>query len=160
MVGSREFHVIEALELDLASAMENVEQLLSEQADDRQRIERLLQTVQEQDLTLQAVADWRPPRDPIGWAKSKLNALSAKARRNWRGIAATALSLFWIFAIGTMVGGVIIPHKNDAPTVEPDYSGCIAQQIFKNPIPDNHYQELVNALWACNVYDDGTDGTD
>jgi len=33
-----------------------------------------------------------------------------------------------------------------------DYSSCIGSARYSSPIPDNQYQELVNALYACEIY--------
>ena len=37
----------------------------------------------------------------------------------------------------------------------PDYPGCIGKARYENPIRGNQYQELVNALYACEVYRTG-----
>lgn len=34
----------------------------------------------------------------------------------------------------------------------PDVPACIGKARYENPIHDNQYQELVNALYACGVY--------
>jgi hypothetical protein len=59
----------------------------------------------------------------------------------------------WCLVIGAIIGGVLIPHVSDSPTVQPDYTQCIGEYIYNNPVKDNKYQELVNALWACKVYE-------
>jgi len=63
---------------------------------------------------------------------------------------AVVITAFWLLAIGLFIG-VIVP-KADKPTLEPDYAACISQATYNNPIPENKYQELVNALYTCNVF--------
>lgn len=58
----------------------------------------------------------------------------------------------WILIIGIIVGGLAIPHHYDRPSLSPDLPTCIGQARYKHQIPDNQYQELVNALYSCDVY--------
>jgi len=34
----------------------------------------------------------------------------------------------------------------------PDYPACIGKARYEHPIEGNQYQELVNALYSCDVY--------
>jgi hypothetical protein len=61
----------------------------------------------------------------------------------------------WCLVIGAIIGGVLVPHISDSPTVQPNYNQCLSDYIYDNPVKDNKYQELVNALWACKVYQEG-----
>lgn len=70
-----------------------------------------------------------------------------------KGRLVVAGYVIWALIIGAIIGGVFIPRYDDKPTVvQGDYSTCISNYIYENPLPDNKYQELVNALWGCNVY--------
>jgi len=62
------------------------------------------------------------------------------------------LAVSWLLIIGVLVGGVAVPHANDRPSLAPDYTGCISSYSYQHRIPDNQFQTLVNALWACEVY--------
>lgn len=109
-----------ALQLDLVSAIENANQLTSENTALWHEIDRL-----------------RAEYVPAPRRKSKFF---------------TAVAIFWIFLVGLLVGGSAVPHVIDAPTLSPDYSGCISTYTYENPLEDR-YQELVNALWACEVFE-------
>ncbi len=58
----------------------------------------------------------------------------------------------WVLMFGVFIGGAVVPHAA-GPTVLPDYEGCIVQSRFDHPIAENQYQELVNALWNCDVFE-------
>ena len=62
------------------------------------------------------------------------------------------VSAVWLLALGLLVGGVALPRANDAPTLQTDFPACIGKARYENPIQDNQYQELVNALYTCDVY--------
>lgn len=66
------------------------------------------------------------------------------------------LTALWFFVGGLFIGA-IVPNRSDTPTLkdEPDYAACIGTYTYNNPIKDNRYQELVNALYGCGVYDQG-----
>ena len=128
---------IASLQSDLDSAIENVEQLHlklddanRESVHQSKRISRLLHTVEQQDLNLMAYSGYVP--------KTRL----------WN----KALTVAWLVAIGIFIGGVLVPHRNDTPTLEPDYSACISEYTYQFPLADK-YQELVNALYSCGVYE-------
>jgi hypothetical protein len=63
------------------------------------------------------------------------------------------LAAVWLVALGVLVAGVAIPEANDRPSFAPDYPGCIGKARYEHPIEQNQYQELVNALYACGVYE-------
>jgi hypothetical protein len=63
-----------------------------------------------------------------------------------------ALTASWLVTIGLLVGGAAIPRANDAPTLREDYPACIGKARYEHPIQGNQYQELVNALYTCDVY--------
>jgi hypothetical protein len=110
-------------------------------------------------------------------SRSKLSALEAE-RDEWRRRAeasparavrqyvvmrgprwARLLAAVWLVALGVLIAGVAIPEANDRPALRPDYSGCIGKARYEAPITGNQYQELVNALYACGVYEKAsTDG--
>jgi hypothetical protein len=60
-----------------------------------------------------------------------------------------------IVALGLLAGGFAFPHAGNTPTQGEDYSGCIGKARYEHPIARNQYQELVNALYACDVYRTG-----
>lgn len=66
-----------------------------------------------------------------------------------------ALAASWLVAIGLLVGGAAIPRANDGPALREDYPACIGKARYEHPIDGNQYQELVNALYACEVYGAG-----
>lgn len=110
-----------ALQLDLVSAIENADQLTSDNTALRREISIML---------------YEQRRVPAP-RRSKFF---------------TAMAIFWIFLVGLLVGGSAVPHVTDAPTLRPDYSACITTYTYENPLEDR-YQELVNALWACEVFE-------
>jgi hypothetical protein len=66
---------------------------------------------------------------------------------------AKVVSASWLLVLGLLVGGVAVPRASDAPTLTSDYPGCIGKARYESPIAGNQYQELVNALYACGVYE-------
>lgn len=67
-----------------------------------------------------------------------------------RTIWATTLTVCWLLVAGLFIG-VMVP-KAQGPTVLPDAGDCISQARYEHPVEGNQYQELVNALWTCEVY--------
>jgi hypothetical protein len=74
-------------------------------------------------------------------------------RRTSRWVRALAAS--WFVTLGLLVGGAAIPRASDRPTLHEDYPACIGKARYEHPIEGNQYQELVNALYACEVYEQG-----
>ena len=72
----------------------------------------------------------------------------APKRRTWPAVLATV----WVLLAGVFLGGAVIPHKNDAPVLAQNLPACIGQARYAHPVEGNQYQELVNALYACDVY--------
>ena len=67
---------------------------------------------------------------------------------------ARLLAALWLLVLGLLVGGAALPRANDAPVLREDYESCISNA--RSPIPDgDRYGELVEALYACGVYDGG-----
>ena len=50
----------------------------------------------------------------------------------------------------TLSGGLLVGRSTAARS--PDYPACIGKARYENPIQGNQYQELVNALYTCDVY--------
>ena len=63
------------------------------------------------------------------------------------------LGASWFVTIGLLVGGAALPRANDTPIIREDYAGCIGKARYEHPVTGNQYQELVNALYACDVYE-------
>jgi hypothetical protein len=63
------------------------------------------------------------------------------------------LGASWFVTIGLLVGGAALPRANDTPIIREDYAGCIGRARYEHPVTGNQYQELVNALYACDVYE-------
>ena len=69
-------------------------------------------------------------------------------------LGARLLAALWLLVLGLLVGGAALPRANDAPVLRDDYESCISNA--RSPIPDgDRYGELVDALYACGVYDRG-----
>ena len=67
-------------------------------------------------------------------------------------LGARLLAALWLLVLGLLVGGAALPRANDAPVLREDYESCISNA--RSPIPDgDRYGELVDALYACGVYD-------
>ena len=56
-------------------------------------------------------------------------------------------------ALAAVLGGSTLVERPGG--ARPDYPACIGRARYENPIVDNQYQELVNALYACRVYQAG-----
>ena len=52
-----------------------------------------------------------------------------------------------------VVGAALLLGRQEG--ARPDYPGCIGKARYEHPIEGNQYQELVNALYACEVYRTG-----
>ena len=63
---------------------------------------------------------------------------------------ATLLTAAWLVLAGLFIG-VVVP-KAEGPTLAPDRAACISQARYEHPVDGNQYQELVNALWDCEVF--------
>jgi hypothetical protein len=65
--------------------------------------------------------------------------------------------IIWVFVIGLIVGNVATNPSE--PTLEKDYSTCISNYTYNNPIDGNPHQTLVNALYDCGIYNvEGPEG--
>ena len=80
-----------------------------------------------------------------GWTVSR-RATSSKAR--FERLTATVL-----LGLVMVVGAALLLGRQEG--ARPDYPGCIGKARYENPIEGNQYQELVNALYACEVYRTG-----
>jgi ferric-dicitrate binding protein FerR (iron transport regulator) len=79
---------------------------------------------------------------------------TAEPRRSGRRLGRSLplfLSSLLVFAVG--LGAVTLPDRSAG---RPDYPVCIGQARYQEPIEGNQYQELVNALYACGIYDAGS----
>jgi hypothetical protein len=59
----------------------------------------------------------------------------------------------WLVLLALLVAGVAVPRANDTPSLSVDHESCIAAAREKSPRAENPYRELVNALYACGVYE-------
>jgi hypothetical protein len=73
-------------------------------------------------------------------------ATSSKAR--FERLTATVL-----LGLVMVVGAALLLGRQEG--ARPDYPGCIGKARYEHPIEGNQYQELVNALYACEVYRTG-----
>ena len=94
---------------------------------------------------------WRRRAESSLWGDSARTAprlaRSSKARLE-RLVATVLLGLVMV------VGAALLLGRQEG-TRPPDYPGCIGKARYENPIEGNQYQELVNALYACEVYRTG-----
>jgi hypothetical protein len=56
-----------------------------------------------------------------------------------------------VLAAAVAAGSLTLPTRTDG-AAGPDYPGCIGKARYEAPVDGNQYQELVNALYACGVY--------
>ena len=70
-------------------------------------------------------------------------ATSSKAR--FERLTATVL-----LGLVMVAGAALLLGRQEG--ARPDYPGCIGKARYEHPIEGNQYQELVNALYACEVY--------
>jgi hypothetical protein len=94
------------------------------------------------------------------WRRRAESALSEEraapahrpARRSahvFRGLLATSfLAVVLVLSAGLLVG-------RSGATSLPDYPACIGKARYQHPVQGNQYQELVNALYTCDVYSAG-----
>jgi hypothetical protein len=75
-----------------------------------------------------------------------LTSRKTTKKRRWPAF----LTGLWLLVIGVFVG-VLVP-KGESPQLQPDYANCISDARYNAPIAGNQYQELVNALYACEIY--------
>lgn len=75
-----------------------------------------------------------------------------RARRRRRPGAAQALLAGCMLVSGVALGALTLAPSSGT-ALEPDYPGCIGKARYEEPIRGNQYQELVNALYACGVYE-------
>ena len=54
-------------------------------------------------------------------------------------------------AVVLMLGAGLLLGRPGAARL-PDYPACIGKARYEHPIHGNQYQELVNALYSCDVY--------
>ena len=92
--------------------------------------------------------EWRRRAESTSGAPGRRENVIVRGSRWARFLAAG-----WLVVLGVLIAGVAIPEASDRPTLRPDYSGCIGQARYAAPIEGNQYQELVNALYACGVYE-------
>jgi hypothetical protein len=72
-----------------------------------------------------------------------------RSRRRARRLLATSfLAVVAMLSAGLLVGQPGAAHV-------PDYPACIGKARYEHPIQGNQYQELVNALYTCDVYSAG-----
>jgi len=69
-----------------------------------------------------------------------------RRRMRWPG------PVFATIVLAVALGAVTLPGRSGG-AVRPDYAGCIGQARYEDPIEGNQYQELVNALYACGIYE-------
>ena len=65
-----------------------------------------------------------------------------------RLLATSFLAVVAVFSAGLLLG------RPGAARL-PDYPTCIGKARYEHPIHGNQYQELVNALYSCDVYSVG-----
>jgi hypothetical protein len=69
-----------------------------------------------------------------------------RSRRRLRRLLATS----FLAVVGVLSAGLLFGRPGAAPL--PDYPECIGKARYEHPIQGNQYQELVNALYTCDVY--------
>ncbi len=92
---------------------------------------------------------WRRRAESSLWRDARTvsrRATSSKAR--FERLTATVL-----LGLVMVVGAALLLGRQEG--AGPDYPGCIGKARYENPIEGNQYQELVNALYACEVYRTG-----
>lgn len=90
------------------------------------------------------------PEVPTLVENPKRQIVDKKEKRRRKGVVLGFTT--WAFVIGLLIGGSAIPQINDDPVIQENYSECISQARYSDPIENNQYQELVNALYACEIY--------
>ena len=65
-----------------------------------------------------------------------------------RLLATSVLAVVAVLSAGLLLG-------RSGATRLPDYPTCIGKARYEHPIHGNQYQELVNALYTCDVYSVG-----
>jgi cytochrome c-type biogenesis protein CcmH/NrfG len=100
----------------------------------------------------------RAERD--AWRTRAESALRVSGRGNRRSRASRSragidrfLATSLVAAI-VVLGAVLLLGRQEAAGAR-DYPGCIGKARYEHPIEGNQYQELVNALYACEVYRTG-----
>jgi len=92
------------------------------------------------------------------WRKRAESAARPRTRTEYvvkrAPLGARLLAALWLLVLGLLVGGAALPRANDAPALREDYESCIANARSQVSRGDP-YGELVDALYACGVYDGG-----
>jgi hypothetical protein len=69
-----------------------------------------------------------------------------RSRNRIRRLLATS----FLAVVAVLSAGLLFGRPGAARL--PDYPSCIGKARYEHPIEGNQYQELVNALYSCDVY--------
>jgi hypothetical protein len=72
-----------------------------------------------------------------------------RSRNRIRRLLATS----FLAVVAVLSAGLLFGQPGAARL--PDYPACIGKARYEHPIEGNQYQELVNALYSCDVYSVG-----
>jgi hypothetical protein len=72
-----------------------------------------------------------------------------RSRNRVRRLLATS----FLTVVAVLSAGLLFGQPGAARL--PDYPACIGKARYEHPIQGNQYQELVNALYSCEVYSSG-----
>ena len=64
------------------------------------------------------------------------------------------LATSFLAVVAVLGAGLLLGRPGGAARL-PDYPACIGKARYEHPIHGNQYQELVNALYSCDVYSAG-----
>jgi len=84
------------------------------------------------------------------WVLREEPATERDVKRRSRGRVRRLLGTSFLTVVVVLGAGLLFGRQQEAGA--PDYPGCIGRARYEHPIQGNQYQELVNALYACEVY--------
>ena len=103
----------------------------------------------ERALARSEVAAWRRRAESV-LAEDVPARIERPARRRSRVRRLGSVATATVVTAAIALVALTLPARTQSAS--PDYSTCIAKARYEHPIEGNQYQELVNALYACGVY--------
>ena len=99
-------------------------------------------------------------RERDAWRRRAQSALHEEPPELERGVVRRSrnrvrrlLATSFLAVVAVLSAGLLFGRPSAARL--PDYPACIGKARYAHPIEGNQYQELVNALYSCDVYSAG-----
>ena len=89
---------------------------------------------------------WRRRAQSALHEETSEHGVVRRSRNRIRRLLATS----FLAVVAVLSAGLLFGRPGAARL--PDYPSCIGKARYEHPIEGNQYQELVNALYSCDVY--------